>query len=68
MVEGSDRFSPLRSGGILTLTVISSPVVVATDVDACGLSLVTVADGGGRDVPLDGISLSIGARYFLALM
>ncbi|ELB8710849.1 hypothetical protein RHA35_002976 [Salmonella enterica] len=50
------------------LTAISSPVVVAADVDARGLSLVTVADGCGRDVPLDGISLSIGARYLLALM
>ncbi|WP_176204209.1 hypothetical protein, partial [Salmonella enterica] len=68
LVEGSDRFSPLRSGGVLTLTAISSPVVVAADVDACGLSLVTVVGGDGRDVPLDGISLSVGARYFLALM
>ncbi|HFZ7985321.1 TPA: hypothetical protein ACIO7W_005018, partial [Salmonella enterica subsp. enterica serovar Thompson] len=63
-----DRFSPLRSGGALTLTAILSPVVVATDVDACGLSLVTVEGGDGRDMPLDGILLSIGARCFLALL
>ncbi|EDR5228348.1 hypothetical protein SFF01_004549 [Salmonella enterica] len=50
------------------LTAILSPVVVAADVDACGLSLVTVEDGDGHDVPLNGISMSVGARYFLALL
>ncbi|HHC0454299.1 TPA: hypothetical protein ACOSBR_004625, partial [Salmonella enterica] len=65
---GSDRFSPQYSGGALMLMAISSLVVVAADVDACGLSLVTVEGGDGRDVPLDDISLSVGARYFLALM
>ncbi|EEI7803650.1 hypothetical protein G7199_000001 [Salmonella enterica] len=64
MSRGSDRFSPQLSGGVPTLTVISSPV----DADAGGLALETVVDGGDRDIPQGDVSLSVGARYFLALL
>ncbi|MEN3764479.1 hypothetical protein ABC761_07105 [Salmonella sp. ZASA478] len=47
MVRESDRFSPLLSGGVPTLTAISSPA----DADAGGLAPVTVVDGGDCDIP-----------------
>ncbi|QUJ07983.1 hypothetical protein KCP77_12720 [Salmonella enterica subsp. enterica] len=46
------------------LTVISSPVAAMWDAVDCHCD---GCDGGGRDVPLDSISRSIGARYFWRL-
>ncbi|HCL5272416.1 TPA: hypothetical protein N2G33_004738, partial [Salmonella enterica] len=63
-VSGSECFSPWLAGAGLTLAVILSPA----DAGADGLALVIVADGDDRDVPQGGVSLSAGARYFLALV